>query len=267
LPHFVVRIFILLLIVGLALLNRNFSKNKFVLFLKSLYPLLFLGFFYTETSCIKNIFFENDLDNYFIMAEQRLWGCQPSMTFSKFMNQEWFNELMNMCYFSYYVLINLVCFVLYFRKPHEAEKGIFIVIFSFYLYYIIFAILPVIGPQFYIQDTATEIIPRHFFGNIMHAIITNYEQPTGAFPSSHVGIAVILSYLTFLHFKKLFYITLPFVMGICFATVYIKAHYLVDVIGGLISAPLFIFLSLKVYSKILYYRKQKEALTFVSQQT
>lgn len=267
LPHFFFRILILALIVSLSFLHRRVGANQLLLSLRNFYPLLFLGFFYTETSCIKNILFENNLDNYFINAEQSLWGCQPSMTFSKHMNQEWFNEVMNMCYFSYYILITLVCFALYFKKPEHSEKGIFIITFSFYLYYIIFAILPVVGPQFYVQDPTAEAIPTHFFGNIMHTIFTTYEKPTGAFPSSHVGIAIIISYLTFLYLKKLFFITLPFVLGICFATVYIKAHYLVDVIGGLISAPLFIFVSIKVYTKILDYtkqfKKQKEALTFV----
>lgn len=248
LPHFAVRIIVLIVACSLAMLNTKYEGNRFILFLRNLYPLLFLGFFYTETSCMKNIIFHNNLDYYFYNAEQNLWHCQPSAVFSKIMNQDWFNELMNICYFSYYIIIGLVCVALYFSSSKKAQKGIFIVIVSFYMYYLIFAILPVVGPQYYVPD-AISTIPPHFFGKLMHNIIISYEQPTGAFPSSHVGVAFIISYISYNYIKKLFFITLPFVIGICFATVYIKAHYLVDVVAGIISAPIFIHLSKKIYDK------------------
>jgi membrane-associated phospholipid phosphatase len=261
LPHFVIRILVLALIISIAALSRKFQSNKVLLFLRNLYPLLFLGFFYPETSCMKNIIFETNLDKYFFDAEQSLWNCQPSVEFSKTLNQGWFNELMNMCYFSYYIIIGLACIVLYFNNTTQSQKSIFIVILSFYMYYLIFAVLPVVGPQYYISDSTVEITPPHFFGKLMHWIITDIEQPTGAFPSSHVGIAVIIAYITYHHLRKLFFIILPFVLGICFATVYIKAHYLVDVIAGIISAPMFIVLSVKIYNKFLswsnYYMYKK----------
>ena len=85
----------------------------------------------------------------------------------------------------------------------------------------------------------------------MHYILINAEEPTGAFPSSHVGIALILSYVAYKHQKTLFYFCLPFAIGICFATVYLKAHYLVDVLAAIITVPIFIYLSGYVYNKLL----------------
>jgi len=251
LPHFAVRFFVVFLVFSLSFLSSRFYTNKFLLFVRNLYPLLFLGFFYTETSCMKNIIFSDNLDAWFFGAEQKLWHCQPSLMFSKWVDDGWFNELMNLCYFSYYLLIGFTCIFLYLKKPVDSPKGIFTVTFSFYLYYLIFAVLPVVGPQYYIKNCGADLVPPHFFGRMMHGIITNYEQPTGAFPSSHVGIALIISYISYKYFKKLFFISLPFVVGICFATVYIKAHYLVDVLAGIVSAPLFILLSGSVYHKFL----------------
>ena len=257
-PHFVTRALILILIVCLSGLAHKFQTNKLVLFLRNLYPLLFLGFFYTETSCLKNIIFSENLDLYFFNAEQSLWNCQPSIEFSRVMGQGWFNELMNLCYFSYYLLISVVCIVLYLKKQSLSQKSIFVVILSFYLYYIIFAILPVVGPQYYLTNLP-DTTPPYFFGKLMHHIIVNLEQPTGAFPSSHVGIAIIIAYVAYKHLKKIFFIILPFVVGICFATVYVKAHYVIDVIAGLISAPLFIILSEKIYNKFLSCNSKKMA--------
>jgi membrane-associated phospholipid phosphatase len=165
------------------------------------------------------------------------------------MPQEWFAELMNICYFSYYLITTVVCLAIYFKNRTESYESIFIVIFSFYLYYIVFALIPVAGPQFFYGYSDVE--PPYFFGKIMHYILLNVEEPTGAFPSSHVGIALILSYVAFKHQRLVFYFSLPFVIGICFATVYLKAHYLIDVIGAFISVPIFIAISSFVYQKLL----------------
>jgi membrane-associated phospholipid phosphatase len=85
----------------------------------------------------------------------------------------------------------------------------------------------------------------------MHSILFNVEKPTGAFPSSHVGLAIILSYLAYKHHKKLFYITLPFVTGICFATVYLKEHYVIDVLAAFLIAPVFVYTGNFVYNRLL----------------
>lgn len=252
LPHFGARVLIMLLIAGLAVLNANRPDNKPILFVRNLYPLLFIGFFYTETYCMKNIIFDKNLDPYFFNMEQSLWACQPSIEFAKHAPWGWFNELMNICYFSFYVLIGASCITLYLKKMPGAQKEIFTIIFSFYLYYIIFAIVPVAGPLSHISNAITET-PPYFFGKLMQEILVHIERPTAAFPSSHVGIAVIIAYVTYLHARTLFFVILPFVIGICFATVYIKAHYLVDVIAGLMTAPVCIIISGKMHAKFLMF--------------
>lgn len=247
-PHIFVRVSILALIGGLAYLY-TICPNSFTSFFKNLYPLIFIGYFYTETSYLKNIFIDTNLDAQITNLECYLWGCQPSLVFSQNMPQDWFAELMNICYFSYYLITTVVCLAIYFKNRAESYESIFIVIVSFYLYYIVFALIPVAGPQFFYGYS--DIEPPYFFGKIMHYILLNVEEPTGAFPSSHVGIALILSYVAFKHQRLVFYISLPFVIGICFATVYLKAHYLVDVIGAFISVPIFIAISTYLYKKLL----------------
>ena len=257
--HIAMRILLLLLVGALIYLKRKYPLNKPLAFVRNLYPLLFLGFFYVETSCMKNIIFVEDFDYFFFNLEQSLWNCQPSLIFDKLMPQVWFNELMNLCYFSYYLLIGAVCIFIYLKSPASSQKSIFIIVFSFYLYYLIFDFFPVAGPHYYVPDADAVIIPKLFFGNIMNNIISDLERPTGAFPSSHVGIGIIVAYVAYFHSKKLFYIILPFVLGICLATVYIKAHYLIDVLAGIATAPLFIWLSMKLYPKLLPSNKLYES--------
>ena len=69
------------------------------------------------------------------------------------------------------------------------------------------------------------------------------ERPTAAFPSSHVGVTVVLLFLAW-HSgsRKLFYGIVPFFVFMFFATVYIQAHYAIDAVAGLITGILFYYL-------------------------
>ena len=68
------------------------------------------------------------------------------------------------------------------------------------------------------------------------------ERPTAAFPSSHVGISVVCMLLAWrTGSRKLFFTLLPFAMLICLATVYVRAHYAIDVLAGLVVGVAFYY--------------------------
>ena len=86
------------------------------------------------------------------------------------------------------------------------------------------------------------------------------ECPTAAFPSSHVGIATILMLIQWRNKNRLgFCLFFPFYVFLCGATVYIHAHYLVDVFGGFATAFAFYFLCNGIYDR--YFAKRPSILT------
>jgi membrane-associated phospholipid phosphatase len=80
------------------------------------------------------------------------------------------------------------------------------------------------------------------------------ERPTAAFPSSHVGMSTITMMLAWgipnMKGRWLFWLMMPLYLLLCCATVYIKAHYLVDSIAGLITAVLLYYLTSWLYGKV-----------------
>ena len=79
--------------------------------------------------------------------------------------------------------------------------------------------------------------PNGFFHQFLEAAHEKGERPTAAFPSSHVGITVILSLLAWhTRNKPLTILALVLLLLINFATVYLRAHYVIDIIAGWISA-------------------------------
>ena len=243
--HILIR-FILIGFIGWLAWFTPKIRRDFWLFLRSTYPLLLFGFFYAETDYLNNILF-NNLDPFFERIELWLFGVHPSVIFSSTFPQVWFSELMNLGYFSYYFLVLLLPLWLWVKNRKAFSHVIFIITLSFYLFYWIFIIVPVAGPQFYFAESLRTIPNSGIFRSMVRLAEWMGEGPTAAFPSSHVGIVLIMSLLAFRYAKELFWLYIILGLLICFSTVYIKAHYAIDVIGGLVFAPFLFDISNRVY--------------------
>ncbi len=237
---------------------------RFTRFMRIGAQLLLLSWWYSDTYEINRML--PNLDHLFAQWEQSLFGCQPALLFNKAMPWTFFSELMNMGYASFYPMIALVVLFYFIFRYKEFERATFVIITAFFLYFVVYIFLPVAGPTFYykavgISDIANGVFPNVYdyfnycqdclaspgyadgiFYHLVEDAKSVGERPTAAFPSSHIGISTILLLLSW-HGgnRKLFYIILPFYIILCFSTVYIQAHYIIDGIAGLISGTLFYF--------------------------
>lgn len=249
LPFLAFRLLMLGIVLLLAYLSKLYASNKTVSFFRNLYPLLFTGYLYSETFYFKNFIFSTDFDAHLAHIDRLLFGCEPGFEFSKLLPQVWFKELMAMCYFSYFLIIIGFSITIYLKNKVKMAKAIFVITTSFFIYYSLYALIPVAGPKFHYH--LSPLTPNHIFENILYHILIDSEKPTGAFPSSHIGISVIVCYLAYHYHRFSFYVYLPLTIGICFATVYLQAHYVIDVIAAFVSIPLFIWFSQWLYSKFV----------------
>ena len=151
------------------------------------------------------------------------------------------------------------------------EQFFFIVLFSFFCYYLIYILFPTAGPQYYYQAIGMDNVSSGIFPNIgmyfdKHQALTVTgnnsgffsqmvqntqqvgERPTAAFPSSHVGISTLIMILIVKNRQRiLLMILFPVYLALVTATVYIQAHYVIDVIAGFATAFLFCFLGIQFY--------------------
>ena len=240
-------------------------------FVRMVVQMSFLAYWYPDTFEFNRLF--PNLDCFFASAEQWIFNCQPSVEFSKLCPDIWFSEPFNMGYFAYYPLIAIVAIYYFVFKFEWFEKASFVIVTSFFLYYLIYIFVPVAGPQFYFPAIGMDNVEACNFLSIgdyfnHNAILLpgpNFEQglffelveasqevgerPTAAFPSSHVGISTILMIMAWRVNKKMCYGLTPFYVLLCCATVYIQAHYLIDVFAGWMSAVAIYILSTWMYKK------------------
>ena len=240
-------------------------------FVRMVVQMSFLAYWYPDTFEFNRLF--PNLDCFFASAEQWLFNCQPSVEFSKLCPDIWFSEPFNMGYFAYYPLIAIVAIYYFVFKFEWFEKASFVIVTSFFLYYLIYIFVPVAGPQFYFPAIGMDnveacnflsigdyfnynniLLPgpnfeQGLFFELVEASQEVGERPTAAFPSSHVGISTILMIMVWRVNKKLCYVLTPFYVLLCCATVYIQAHYLIDVFAGWMSAVAIYILSTWMYKK------------------
>ena len=228
-----------------VIIKRKISKNFFQL-LQNILVFALMTFLYKETAMLNTLIFPK-IDEFLSNLDQNIFKFQPSIEFSKHFNSLFFSELFYFGYFCYYLLPLVVFGILYKFLPQKIEEFGFILISSFLLYYFIFIIIPAEGPQFYFTFPDNYIEAQGIFGNAIKLIQKNGEASTAAFPSSHVGISWIVIFWLYQNFRKSVKYFLPFVILLMFSTVYIKAHYFVDVVAGFLTAPIVFFLTFKFY--------------------
>lgn len=223
-----------------------FTKN--LAFFDTIVIYLLLSFFYGETGHLNTFLFPK-IDPFLIALDEWIFGFQPSVVFSSAYPGKLFSELMFLGYFSYYLMpFFAFIFVWLYKREHFNEFS-FIVLSGYFFYYLIFILVPAAGPQFYLSPPLNQIESSGWFADMVKLIQKYGEAPTAAFPSSHIGISFILLILLFKFFRKLFILYLPFSILLLFSTVYIKAHYVIDVMAGILSGPLMLIISRKIYIK------------------
>lgn len=232
---------------------------RFTMLCRMTLQLALLSWWYPDTFSLNRIF--PNLDHHFAALEQSIFGCQPALEFANHWTHPVWSELMYLGYSSYFLLISVVVIYYFIWRYEEFHRTVFIILTSFFVYYVIFVALPVTGPQYYYLAAGLDNISQGVFPNVGDYFLTHDEmmkmpgyedgwfyqimvnahsageRPTAAFPSSHVGVTVILLLLAWRSKSRLliwFVFTLFLLM--CLATVYIRAHYVIDVFAGLLSA-------------------------------
>jgi membrane-associated phospholipid phosphatase len=246
------------------------TRRSFLLLLRDWYtPLLFI-FFYEETEVLNQLLaplyynhvttaFANlyghfptyknldYLDPLLEWADHALFGLQPSLAFYRTFNYPLMSEFMHFAYFFYYLLIPILGFTLYLKgRRKEFDLFLFKVALTMYCCYVFFIAFPSSGPKYYFPEAIGNQFHGYVFVWIMEFIFRYGEIANGAFPSSHVAMATVILLCAFQYEKVVFWFFLPMIISLYMSTVYLQAHYLVDVPSGVVVGIFFFAIGGKV---------------------
>jgi membrane-associated phospholipid phosphatase len=208
-------------------------------------PLMF-GFFYAELEFLGVVFRDHgdSFDPLLIDLEERIFGYQPSLEWSRAWPWPWFLEVMEFAYFSYYffAVIGLVLIWKGAARPAAENwalseamvRDLVAVMLSCYAWYTFF---PVWGPKYFeylgiAGPVETEGLNGYVFTDIMRRIHATGALQGAAFPSSHVAGSMVSWWWGWKAAPRhRWWFTTLWVL-LCLSIVYCRYHYVVDLVAG-----------------------------------
>ena len=212
--------------------GKRFSST-FWHFWRHWYPHLFFLFCFEEMSQLVHLVNSGWEDAKLIAFDHWLTGVNPALWFEH-LARPWLTEFMAFSYFTYFVYLLILGGVLYGQRDFRSYWAVMTYSAVGYVFgYLIAMLFPVQSPWFTLAGQwHGELLGGPFTALIN--VIEKYARVRGAaFPSQHVAGATAALWGAWRHRRQLFWIFLPFVLCMYVSTVYVRNHYVADVLAGM----------------------------------
>jgi len=227
------------------------GKLSFIRIFRFWYGVFFILIFFKQVYILIHYIGPPALDNYLIRLDYKIFGLNPTQWAYQFQNP-YLTEFLQVIYFFYYLMIIIYGLELYLWKRYREFKfAIFVIFTGFYLSYILYMIFPAVGPRFYLHDfySIKTQLPGIFLTDFIRAFLDFGESipsnvvpnpgdfaQSDAMPSAHTTLALIIAYLSWKIKSKSFLFYMPYFVLMIIATIYLRYHYVVDIIAGVFLA-------------------------------
>lgn len=233
-------------VISLALAAERFN-TRFLRIAHSFYPVPMIFVVFKEVHVVLQTMARPDYDGILIAIDRWMFGTDPTIWLAPFSNP-FLTELLQLSYMSYYFIMLAVGVELYRRHNQEQfALVVFTIVYGFFLSYIGYLAFPAVGPRFTLHDFARldAELPGLLFSEPIRDFINAGESiPKGAvnpiavaqrdvFPSGHTQMTLISMYFAWKYALRSRYVIYVFGTLLVISTVYLRYHYVIDVIGGI----------------------------------
>ncbi len=193
-------------------------------------------------------------DQLMVDTDHAILGVHPTLWMEQFITR-WLTEFMYILYFFYFPMPLITLAVMYRRGMYtEMEKSIVMMLICYYTAYITYFIVPVNGPRFFLAEMHTIELTGYFLSQPIYDVIDILEtNKFDCFPSLHTALLLVVMYVSYKYTRKLFYIYVPIAIGILISLIYLRYHYVIDVIAGVFYTIFSIMISEWLHNK--YHKK------------
>jgi membrane-associated phospholipid phosphatase len=194
------------------------------------------------------------IDALLIKADQLFFGgSHPTVLLERFVHPL-LTTALQFAYISYYPMAIILGGVLWVKKKETAfHEAIFGIILCFYLSYLGYLLFPAVGPRFTLAHLQTrDLAAGPLVTAIQETLNTLENTKTDAFPSGHTAVALMTLFYAWKYKERILSaVLIPAIAGLVFSTVYLRYHYVIDVIAGFALTALTIYLAPPLYGRFL----------------
>ncbi|MFQ5989661.1 MAG: phosphatase PAP2 family protein [Candidatus Methylomirabilales bacterium] len=215
------------------------GRFRLVGILHAFYPIIFIPILFDSFADLLPWVSPIVRDPFLIELDLALLGNHPTVWLERFIHP-WFTEILTWAYTSYYFLPVILMGALYWRGyAKDFDRAVFGVVLGFYLSYLGYFLLPAIGPRFTLTHLQNAELSGVFMADSIRDTLNVLERfKQDAFPSGHTAVVLLVLFYAWHFVRGLFWVFLPMVVALIFSTVYLRYHYVVDVLAGIVVVVL-----------------------------
>jgi membrane-associated phospholipid phosphatase len=247
-------------IISVAVIDKNTKFGKHFSLFRRLYIVFVVFFVYTQVQIYIRAMNPGLYDETLIKWDFAIFGTHPTRFFKQFYNPI-LTEYLQFAYFTFFFLPVSHGLELFFsKKEEEFNTLVAFIVFSFYFSYLMYFFMPAIGPRFTIHEFSaiSREMPGIWLTDFFRSFIdTGGGIPLGianpeiytnrdCMPSGHTWITIVNIYLAYKFASKTRWIYYILGFSLIFSTIYLRYHYVVDIIAGIFFAILTIIIEPKI---------------------
>jgi len=210
-------------------------------FFRTMLPFLMCIAVYTNLHDTVRFVNPHDIHQYLASTEEWIFGGQPVVWAERYITPAR-TEFFNLFYANFYLVAPSVVAVLWFSgRRIEARHALLGIILCFYSGYVLYVVFPAAPPRLYFESLGL------FEVTLKGGPITNFQEALirmmpndaarAAFPSLHSAVSILALHYSWKYCRWFFPILLLFVIGLLVSTVYLRHHWVVDLLAGVLLVP------------------------------
>jgi membrane-associated phospholipid phosphatase len=227
-------------------LNANWGGGPFgrtLRVVRDWYPQAVFLFCFEELGALELMIRRSWCDSWILGFDRWITGVNPTVWLQQHVSPP-LTDFMQMSYLSYFFFLTVLGFVLYIwgadsNRVESPKRFAFWAVMTstmtgYALGYTISLFVPVESPHYFLA--ASHVVPLNGGPfTWMSDLIEHYGRVHGgAFPSEHVVGSFVALLGAWRFRRRLFWIFLPFFACMCASTVYVRNHYIGDVLAGIV---------------------------------
>jgi membrane-associated phospholipid phosphatase len=199
-------------------------------------PILFVVLIYESLGDLIQ-YLQPDVDPRLIQIDFSIFGVQPTLWMEQWI-VPWFTDIMSLAYLSYYFIPVVLIAVLYLKdRMAEFDRSMFVLAFGYYVSFIGYILFPAIGPRYALTHLYSIPLEGSFITDFVRDTLNALEHnKRDCMPSGHTQIVLMVLFLAYRYQKFLFYLFLPIISALILSTVYLRYHYVIDLLVGMALA-------------------------------